>query len=159
MMTLFSEKVISSDRCISCLMSNLIKKSWTVSTNGATRKKNPQHHNKFMSGNFCTLNFKISTLCWYHMKRLTVQFRWHCNAMHYQNLQCLSDYCGNISRQVQCILDLVTLLEFVRKWLFSEDREEKGNDVTSTTFQLLIILIWRACRWNSETISSLDLRW
>ena len=122
-------------------------------------KNNPQHHNKFMSGNFCTLNFKISTLCWYHMKRLTVQFRWHCNAMHYQNLQCMSDYCGNISRQVQCILDLVTLLEFVRKWLFSEDREEKGNDVTSTTFQLLIILIWRACRWNSETISSLDLRW
>ena len=31
-MTLFSEKVLISNRCISGLMSNLIKKSWTVST-------------------------------------------------------------------------------------------------------------------------------
>ena len=30
-MTLFSEKVFISNRCISGLMSNLIKKSWTVS--------------------------------------------------------------------------------------------------------------------------------
>ena len=79
--SLFSEKTLIFNRCISGLMSNLFKKSWTVSITGATRKKNPQHHNKFMSGNFCTLNFKISTLCWYHMKRLTVQFRWHCTAM------------------------------------------------------------------------------
>ena len=31
MMTLFSEKVLISNRCISVLMSNLIKKSWTDS--------------------------------------------------------------------------------------------------------------------------------
>ena len=31
-MTLFSEKVLISNRCISGLMSNLIKKSWTDST-------------------------------------------------------------------------------------------------------------------------------
>ena len=30
-MTLFSEKILISNRCISGLMSNLIKKSWTVS--------------------------------------------------------------------------------------------------------------------------------
>ena len=30
MMTLFSKKVLISNRCISCLMSNLIKKSWKV---------------------------------------------------------------------------------------------------------------------------------
>ena len=33
-MTLFSEKVIIFDRCISGLMSNLIKKSWTDSNTG-----------------------------------------------------------------------------------------------------------------------------
>ena len=32
-MTLFSEKIFISNRCISGLMSNLIKKSWTVSKN------------------------------------------------------------------------------------------------------------------------------
>ena len=31
MMTIFSEKVLISNRCISGLMSNLIKKSWTDS--------------------------------------------------------------------------------------------------------------------------------
>ena len=31
-MTLFSEKILNSNRCISGLMPNLIKKSWTVST-------------------------------------------------------------------------------------------------------------------------------
>ena len=90
--------LVSNYRTLSLLLlpkehlHNLEKSYW------CHKKKNPQHHNKFMSGNFCTLNFKISTLCWYHMKRLTVQFRWHCNAMHCQNLQCMSDYCGNISR-------------------------------------------------------------
>ena len=31
-MTLFSDKMLISHRCICCLMPNLIKKSWTVST-------------------------------------------------------------------------------------------------------------------------------
>ena len=35
-MTLFSEKVVISYRCISGLMSNLIKKSWTDSNAGNT---------------------------------------------------------------------------------------------------------------------------
>ena len=34
-MTLFSEKILILDRCISGLMSDLIKKSWTVSIAGA----------------------------------------------------------------------------------------------------------------------------
>ena len=36
MMTLFSEKVLISNRCISDLMSNLIKKSWTDSIKAFT---------------------------------------------------------------------------------------------------------------------------
>ena len=35
-MTLFSEKVLISNKCISGLMSNLIKKSWTDSSPTAT---------------------------------------------------------------------------------------------------------------------------
>ena len=52
MMTLFSEKVLISNRCISGLMSNLIKKSWTDS------KHKPTHHNN--------LNERI--LVWYTSK-------------------------------------------------------------------------------------------
>ena len=39
MMTLFSEKVLISNRCISGFMSNSIKKSWTDSTKELTGTK------------------------------------------------------------------------------------------------------------------------
>ena len=47
-MTLFSEKVLISNRCISGLMSKLIKKSWTDSTpgEGFTPRETAIHHRK-----------------------------------------------------------------------------------------------------------------
>ena len=49
-MTLFSEKVLISNRCIGGLMSNLIKKSWTDSIQNALCSKMSQFSNTVLPG-------------------------------------------------------------------------------------------------------------
>ena len=65
-MSLFSEKMLISNRCISGFMPNLIKKSWTVSSRDRTKTKCPKRGGVPLD--FQTLqhpcshkNFKIET--------------------------------------------------------------------------------------------------
>ena len=58
-MTLFSEKVLTSNRCISGLMSNLIKESWTDSkANVCWRNAKPtMNYDRYSIKDDCEINF------------------------------------------------------------------------------------------------------
>ena len=69
--SLFSEKLLISNRCISGLMSNLIKKSWTVSNISATYSQFGIHmtlqdgYLEFRSGN----SWKFTVICFLQLEK------------------------------------------------------------------------------------------
>ena len=97
-MTLFSEKVLISNRCISGLMSNLIKKSWTDST--------AQLHGHYGMKTVCHRKF----LAWWRFGTKTLR-RWDTSAQEYfdtwtfrhshfgtcaEICHCTSPFCWNV---------------------------------------------------------------